>query len=74
MFSNNYFLLLIIFSFALSKLNSSPDFKEIDFMKEIDFKINANEAAYFKYKLKGKEYPIGLRFLLANLYTVNVYI
>lgn len=73
MLSNRFlFSLFLILSFAISMLNSSQEFKEIESMKAAEFKINTKETAYFKYKLNGKEAPIGLKFILANLYTVNV--
>ena len=73
MLSNKFlFSLFLILSFAISMLNSSQEFKEIESMKAAEFKINTKETAYFKYKLNGKEAPIGLKFILANLYTVNV--
>ena len=73
MLSNRFlFSLFLILSFAISMLNSSQEFKEIESMKAAEFKINTKETAYFKYKLNGKEAPIGLKFILANLYTVNI--
>lgn len=66
------FLLILILSFSNSLLYSSEDFQQIQFMTPTKFKINYNQSASFKYKLETQKQSIGLKFLIANLYTVNV--
>lgn len=70
--NKNLLLLILIFSLSNCILYSEEDFKEIDFMTPTKFAININEKAYFKYKLQEQKESIGLKFLHANLYTVNV--
>ena len=43
-------------------------------MVKTEFKIDKNKEAYFKYKLSDNHGPIGLEFLVSNLYTVEVLI
>ena len=64
-----FFFLIISISFC-----SDIDFKEIDSLVKTEFNVNENQEAYFKYKLGETKGPIGLHFLLANLYTVQVFI
>lgn len=53
---------------------SDIDFQEIDSLTKTEFNVNENQEAYLKYKLGETKGPIGLHFLLANLYTVQVLI
>jgi hypothetical protein len=48
------------------------EYQEIDTMVKTEFKVNENQKVYFRYKLGDKKGPIGIHFLLANLYTVEV--
>ena len=61
------FFLIISISFCI-------DFQEIDSMVKTEFSVNEKQEAYFKYKVGETKGPIGLHFLLANLYTVQVLI
>ena len=70
--NKNLLLLILIFSFSNCFINSEEDFQEIDFMTPTKFAININEKAYFKYKLQEQKKSIALKFLHANLYTVNI--
>jgi len=72
--NKNLLLLILIFSFSSCFINSEEDFQEIDFMTPTRFAINFTEKAYFKYKLQEQKKSVGLKFLHANLYTVNVQI
>ena len=70
--NKNLLLLILIFSFSNCFINSEEDFQEIDFMTPTRFAINFTEKAYFKYKLQEQKKSIALKFLHANLYTVNI--
>ena len=65
-------LLTLIFSFSKCIYLSEGEFKDIEFMKPTKFVIDYNNTAYFQYKLDGGKGSIGLKFLKANSYTVNV--
>jgi len=65
-------LLTLIFSFSNCIYLSEGEFKDIEFMKPTKFVIDYNNTAYFQYKLDGGKGSIGLKFLKANSYTVNV--
>ena len=67
----NIFLLISI-SFCIYVPNE--DFQEIKTLVKTEFNINKNKEAYFKYKLGDTHKSIGLQFLVANLYTVEVLI
>ena len=66
-------LLTLIFSFSNCNYLSEEVFKEISFMTPTKFSIDDKNKALFKYKLvdDGKG-TVGLKFLKANSYTVNV--
>ena len=65
-------LLTLIFSFSNCIYLSEGEFKDIEFMKPTKFVIDYENKAYFQYKLDVKKGSIGLKFLKANSYTVNV--
>ena len=65
------FIVFLILSISFC---SDIDFQEIDSLVKTEFNVNEKQEAYFKYKLGGTKGPIGLHFLLANLYTVQVFI
>ena len=67
----NIFLLISI-SFCIYVPNE--DFQEIKTLVKTEFNINKSKEAYFKYKLVDTHESIGLQFLVANLYTVEVLI
>lgn len=70
---NHYIILtFLIVSQAICILNPIKSFEDIDFNNPIKFSINSNMTANFKYKLGENKGKIGLKFLRANLYTVNV--
>ena len=64
--------LLISISFCIYIPNT--DFQELKTMIKTEFNINKSKEAYFKYKLGDIHESIGLQFLIANLYTVEVLI
>ena len=65
-------LLALIFSFSNCIYLSEKDFKDIQFMNPTKFAINYTNTTYFRYKLDEKKEKVGLKFLKANSYTVNV--
>ena len=65
------FIVFLILSISFC---SDIDFQEIDSLVKTEFNVNEKQEAYFKYKLGETKGPIGLHFLLANLYTVQVFI
>ena len=52
----------------------NADFQELETMVKTEFNVNKDKEVYFKYKLGETKGPIGIQFLLANLYTVEVLI
>ena len=67
-----FFLFVLIFTISNSVLIFNTDFQDITFMTPTKFAINYNQSAYFKYSLGENKGKIGLKFLHANLYTVNI--
>ena len=67
----NIFLLMSI-SFCIIVPNE--DFQELKTMEKAEFRVNKNKEVYFKYKLGDIHESIGLKFLVANLYTIEVLI
>ena len=65
--------IVIIFSILALLYTEEINFIEINSYIRTEFNVNENQEAYFKYKLKNKGL-IGLRFHIANLYTVKVLI
>ena len=66
--------ILIAFLIISISFCGDIDFQEIDTLVKTEFNVNEKQEAYFKYKLGETKGPIGLHFLLANLYTVQVLI
>ena len=66
--------IFIVFLILSISFCSDIDFQEIDSLVKTEFNVNEKQEAYFKYKLGETKGPIGLHFLLANLYTVQVFI
>ena len=70
---NHYIILMfLIVSQAICNLNPIESFEDIDFNTPIKFSVNSSVTANFKYKLGENKGKIGLKFLRANLYTVNI--
>ena len=65
-------LLTLIFSFSNCLYLSEEEFKEIPFMAPTKFSIDHQNFSYFKYKISHNPETVGLKFLEANSYTVNV--
>ena len=65
-------ILILIFSYSYSIYYSDEEFEEIKFMNPTYFSINKTKKANFRYNLTSTSEKIGLKFLRANLYTVNV--
>ena len=71
--TNKYFVyIFLILSFSNCIFYSNEVFEEIQFMTPTKFTINKDKTVYFKYKLDEQKKSIGLKFLHANLYTVNI--
>ena len=71
--NNGLFLLILIFSFTNCIYLSEESFNEIEFMTPTKFEIdNIKNKTLFKYKLSDKKGVVGLKFLEANSYIVNV--
>ena len=71
--TNKFFLyLFLIISFSNCILYSDDNFEDIQFMTPTKFSVNKDKIIYFKYKLDEQKKSIGLKFLHANIYTVNV--
>ena len=73
----NLIKLLSLFIVILISLTScapvtNEEFIELESLVETEFNISKDKQAYFKYKLGDIKGPIGIHFLLANLYTVEV--
>ena len=66
----------IFFLLSISSCIQLPnaDFQELETMVKTEFNVNKDKEVYFKYKLGDTKGPIGIQFLLANLYTVEVLI
>jgi hypothetical protein len=65
-------LITLIFSFSNCIYLSEEEFKEIEFMTPTKFSIDHENFAYFKYRLGKYTETVGLKFLEANSYTVDV--
>ena len=65
-------LIKILNIFLILSAFQCVEYQEIDAMVKTEFNVNENQKAHFKYKLGDKKGPIGIHFLLANLYTVEV--
>ena len=67
-------ILILIFSYSYSIYYSDEQFKDIEFMIPTYFSINITitNTSNFKYTLEPGTEKIGLKFMRANLYTVNV--
>lgn len=65
-------ILILIFSYSYSVYYLDDQFIDITFMIPTYFSININNSAHFKYTLNAGAEKIGLKFMRANLYTVNV--
>ena len=65
------FIKILSIFLILSSFNCL-DYTEIDSLVKTEFNVNENQTAYFKYNLVDKKGPIGIHFLLANLYTIEV--
>ena len=65
-------LLTLIFSFSNCLYLSEEEFKEIPFMTPTKFSIDHQNFSYFKYNISHNPKTVGLKFLEANSYTVNV--
>ena len=65
-------LIKILSIFLILSVFNCAEYTEIDSMVKTEFSVNESQDAYFKYKLGEIKGPIGLHFLLANLYTVEV--
>ena len=63
---------ILIISILSCVKNTNEEFQEIESLVKTGFNINKDKPAYFKYRLGETKGPIGIHFLLANLYTVNV--
>ena len=71
--TNKFFLyLFLIISYSNCILFSDDNFEDIQFMTPTKFSVNKDKIIYFKYKLDEQKKSIGLKFLHANIYTVNV--
>lgn len=67
---SNILYLFLILSFAFC---SDDPYVEIFSFEKTKFNVDKeNNKTYFKYELTEAKGPIGLNFLIANLYTVNV--
>ena len=66
---SNILYLFLILSFAFC---ADDPYVEITSFEKMKFNVNKVNKTYFKYKLTEAKGPIGLNFLIANLYTVNV--
>ena len=69
----NVFSILLLLSISSCIQVPNADFQELETIFKTEFNVNKNTEAYFKYKL-GDTKAIGIQFLLANLYTVEVLI
>jgi len=72
-------ILKVISIFLLISISSciqfqNADFQELETMVKTEFNVNKDKEVYFKYKLGDTKGPIGIQFLIANLYTVEVLI
>ena len=65
-------LITLIFSFSNCIYLSEEEFKEIEFMTPTKFSIDHENFTYFKYRLGKYTETVGLKFLEANSYTVDV--
>ena len=70
--TNCLILLALIFSFSNCILYAEENFKEIQSYTPTKFSIGNGTNVGFKYKLSPDKTLVGLRFLEANAYTINV--
>ena len=67
-------LVKILYLFLILSFTSciNAEYEDIETYTKTKFSVNKEKAAYFKYFLGEEKGPIGLEFLLAKLYTVQV--
>lgn len=70
----NHCIILIFLIFSQTNCFFFPNkpFVDISFNTPTKFSININDTANYRYQLEKNKTKIGLKFLRANLYTVNV--